>query len=84
MEFPVYFLTQNRLEMAKLPDVVGLVDAGLSIEAPNIFWMNSRDYTGHLAPYLILNPLLPFKAVNPVAVQDVVLEAPGMRKVASV
>jgi hypothetical protein len=70
--------------MAKLPNVVEFVDAGISLETPNIIWTDSRDYTGHLAPCLILGPLLPFEAVNSVAVRDVVLEAPGLRRAASV
>jgi hypothetical protein len=70
--------------MAKLPNVVEFVDAGLSLEASNIIWTDSRDYTGHLAPYLILGPLLPFEAVTPIIVRNILLETPGIRRVAPV
>jgi hypothetical protein len=67
--------------MAKLPNVVGLVDARLGLETSDIIWTDSRDYTGHRAPYLILGLLLPIEAVSSIAVRDVVIEAPGLRRV---
>jgi hypothetical protein len=70
--------------MAKLPNVVGFVDARLGVEALNIIWTDSRDYTRHPAPYLILGLLLPVETVISVAVRDVVLESPGLRGIAPV
>jgi hypothetical protein len=70
--------------MAKLPNVVGFVDARLGLETSDIIWTDSRDYTGHLAPYLILGLLLPIEAVSSIAVRDFVIEAPGLRRVALV
>ena len=74
----MYPLAEKRLEMAKLPDIVGLVDARLVLEPSDVIWVNSWYDAGHLAPNVRLDSVLPLEAEYSVALRDIVLEAPSM------